>query len=67
MFSIAVKRYHDHGESYKRKHLIEVLAWTLRGVVHYRHDREHGGLEFGYVQADMMLENSVPLSKGNRK
>ena len=34
--SIAVKRHHDRGNSYKGKHLLEVATW-FRGSVHYRH------------------------------
>ena len=32
--SIVVKKHHDHGNSYKGKHLIEVLAYSLRGSAH---------------------------------
>ena len=49
--SIAVRRHHDHGDSYKGNHLIEVVAYSFRGSVHYHHGREHGGM-----QADVVLE-----------
>jgi len=47
--SIAVRRHHDHGNSYKKKHLIEAGLW-FRGLVHRHHGREHGG-----TSADMVL------------
>jgi hypothetical protein len=47
---IAVKRHHDHGNSYKGKHLIGA-GLLLKGLVHYQHGRKHGA-----VQADMVLE-----------
>ena len=53
MFSIAVKRYYDHSNSYKGKYLIGV-AYSFRGVVHYHHGGRHGG-----VQAHMMLEKEL--------
>ena len=48
--SIAVKRYHDHGNSYKEKHLIGAVL-QFRGSVHYHHGGKHGSM-----QADMVLE-----------
>ena len=47
--SIAVKRHHDHGSSYKGKHL-SVVACNFRGLVHYRHGGKHGDM-----QANMAL------------
>ena len=47
---IAVKRHHDHDNSYKGKHLIGA-GLQFRGLVYYHHGRKHGG-----VQADMVLE-----------
>ena len=48
--SIAVKRHHDQGNSYKDN--IELgLAYSFSGSVHY-----HQGGRHGSVQADMMLE-----------
>ena len=46
--SIAVKRHHDHSNSYK-----EFIGAGLqfRGLVHYHHGRKHGG-----TQADVVLE-----------
>ena len=40
--SIAVKRHHDWRNSYKRKHLVWGLAYSLRGLVHYHHGGEPG-------------------------
>jgi hypothetical protein len=34
--SISVKRHHDHGNSYKEKHLIRA-GFQFRGLVHYHH------------------------------
>jgi hypothetical protein len=46
-----VKRYHDHGNSYKGKCLVEV-GLQFRGLVYYScHGGEHGG-----IQAEMVLE-----------
>jgi hypothetical protein len=42
---IAVKRHHNHGNSYKLR-----LAYSFRCLVHY-----HGG-QYGGMQADMVLE-----------
>jgi hypothetical protein len=46
--SIAVKRHHDHSNSYKGRHLI---GSEFRGLVHCHHGRKHGR-----VQADMVLK-----------
>ena len=48
--SIDVKRHHGHSNSYKGKHLIEVVAYSFRGLVPYHHGEDHGGM-----QADMVL------------
>lgn len=40
--SIAVKRYHDHGNSYVGKDLI-VPGLQFRGLVHYRCAENHSG------------------------
>ena len=50
--SIAVKRHHGHGKSYKGKHLIGA-GLQFRGLGHYH----HGGNES--VQADMVLEKRL--------
>ena len=47
---IAVKRHHDHGNSYKGKHLIGA-GLQVRGSVHYYHGRKHGSM-----QTDRALE-----------
>ena len=43
--SSAAKRHHDHGKSYKRKHLIVVAASSFRGLVYYHRGRtwQHAG------------------------
>jgi hypothetical protein len=46
---IAVKRHHDHGNSYKNKHVIG--NYSFRVLVHYHHGGKHGSM-----QADMVLE-----------
>ena len=48
--STAVKRHHDHGNSYKGKHFIGA-GLQFRGLVHYHHGRKHGGM-----QVDIVLE-----------
>ena len=50
--SIAVKRHHDHNNSYKGKHWIGV-GLQFRCLVHYRHGRRHGSLE-----VDIVLERA---------
>ena len=52
MVSIAVKRHHDHCNSYKGKHLTEVVAYSFRVLVHC-HNGVHGG-----VQANRVLATS---------
>jgi hypothetical protein len=47
--SIAVNRYHDHANSYKRT----TFNWgwlTVQRFVHYHHGRKHDS-----IQADMVL------------
>ncbi|CAO2603802.1 hypothetical protein LEMLEM_LOCUS11797 [Lemmus lemmus] len=39
--SIAVKRHHEHGNSYNRKHLIKMAAHNFRGFVCH-HLGRHG-------------------------
>ena len=48
--SIAVKRHHDHSNSYKGKHLTGA-GLQFRDLVNYHHGRKHSG-----VQADVVLE-----------
>ena len=38
MVSIAVKRHHDHGKSYKGWHLTDVAASNFRSLIHYHHE-----------------------------
>jgi hypothetical protein len=50
-----MKRYHDHGNSYKGKH----LNWDwLRDLVHYHHVKKHDSR-----QADMVLEKELKSSR----
>ena len=51
--SIAVKRPHDHSNSYKKNVHLGFLAYSIRGSVHYHHRGEHSA-----VQADMVLATS---------
>jgi hypothetical protein len=53
--SIAVKRFLDHDNSNKRKHLIGRLDYNYRGLVYY-----HGG-EHGRIPADRHWSNSLEL------
>jgi hypothetical protein len=41
--STAVKRYDDHGNSYKGNYLIGANLW-VKGLDHYHQGREHGGM-----------------------
>ena len=50
---IAVKRYHDHGNSYKERHLIGADL-QIRGLVHYYHGGKQGGM-----QVDTVLEKEL--------
>jgi hypothetical protein len=47
---VAVKRHHDHSNSYKSKNLLG-LAYRFRGLVHYQQQQKHGS-----TQADMVLD-----------
>jgi hypothetical protein len=49
---MAVKRYHDHGNSYKEKHLIGDGLQFQR--FSYHHGKKHGK-----VQADLVLEKEL--------
>lgn len=51
--SIAISRYHDYGNSYKRKHLLG-LADSFIGLVHSHHCSVHAG-----IQAAMVLEKKL--------
>lgn len=43
--SIAIKRHHDHGNTYKEKTFSwGWLTYSFRGSVHYHHVRKHGDL-----------------------
>jgi hypothetical protein len=41
MVSVAVKRYHDHNNSYIGKHLVGA-GLEFRGLVHFHHGCKHG-------------------------
>jgi hypothetical protein len=49
--SIAEKRHHDQGNSYKG-HLIGV-AYSFRGQVHYHNGRKHGSIRPVMVQEEL--------------
>ena len=48
-----MKRYHDHGNSYKKILSLE-LAYRARGLVHYYFGRKLGGM-----QAVMLLDKKL--------
>ena len=53
--SIGVKRHHDQANCYKEN--IELgLAYNFRGLVHYLHGRNYGGM-----QAKMVLEKELKV------
>ena len=49
-----MKRYHNHGNSYKAKHLIGAGLHSVRSLVPYHHDRKNGRM-----QEDMVLEKEL--------
>lgn len=55
-----MKRHYDQDSFYRRKHLR--LAFHFKGLVHYPHVREHGGM-----QADMVAESSTSGFAGSVK
>ena len=59
--SITVKRYHDKGHSYKRKHLIGA-GLQFGGSVHFHHGGKHDGM-----QADMVLEKELRVQHLDRQ
>lgn len=56
--SSTVRRYHDQGNCYKRKHLIGGIAYHFRGLVHYHYDGEHGSM-----QVRTMVENYIIIHR----
>ena len=56
---ISVKRHHDHGNSYKGKHLTGA-GLEFRGLVHDHHVRKHNSM-----QADMGLEKELGVLHPN--
>ena len=66
--SISVKRYHDHSNSYKRKHFIMEASLQFRGLVHYCPGRKQGsrrdngagaGAESSYILIQRRQEVNV--------
>ena len=59
---IAVKRHYDHRKSYKE--MFDCGGLLFRGLEHYHHSGEHGG-----VQADVVLEKDLRVLHlaGNRR
>lgn len=53
--SIAVRRHHDQGRTYERKHLVGGLAGSSRDLVHYHDGREHGGMEHGGEEVESYI------------
>lgn len=62
---IAVKRHHDHGNSYNGKRLTEAHSQS-RGLVRYCHGRKQGCMK-GRHSAEEVGETSTSCSAGNRK
>ena len=58
--SISVKRRYDHGNSYKRQHLIKA-GLQFWGFLHWDHGRKHDG-----TQADVVLERKLRVLHLNR-
>ena len=53
--SLPIKRLHDHGNFYERKHASVGLLISFRALVHYHHGRKNGGKH----NAGAVAENSV--------
>jgi hypothetical protein len=51
MVSVAMKQYHDQGNSYKGQHL-PGLAYSFRGLIRYHQGRKHVN-----IQASMVLRS----------
>ena len=49
-----MKRHNDHGNSYKRTHLTEVVASSFRGLVYWYHGGEHGSVEGDMVPEELL-------------
>lgn len=60
--SMAMNRHHYHSNSYKKCSDIGWLTYSVKGSVHYYHERGHGSM---YV--DVVLELSVLYFAGNKK
>lgn len=63
--SMAVKRHHDQGNSYRIKCLISKLTWIFRVLVPGHHGREHGSRhDPGAAYTLKYTESFVPCSTG---
>ena len=61
LWSVVVRRHHDHDKSYQRKQLLR-LGYRFRGLVHY----QHGGQSGRHVAGEV-AESSTSRSAGSRK
>jgi hypothetical protein len=55
---VAVKRHHDHGNSYK-DNISLGQAYRFRGSVHCHHDGKHGSVQAGMVQEELRVLHLV--------
>jgi hypothetical protein len=56
---IAVKRYHNHGNSYNRNY----FYWGLLGSVHGHHSGKHGGMQAETAELKVLHLDSQPAGK----
>lgn len=65
--SIAVRRHHGQGSSYKRTHLTNGLAYSFRGPVHYGHGKEHGAVYETFMSRSVGREGGRGRGRGREE
>lgn len=65
--SVALKRHHDHSNSYKEKHVIRAIL-QFGGLVFYSHKGKHSSMQADIVWVGgKVVESSTSRSGGSRK
>ena len=59
---IAVKRNHDHSNSYKENIELRELTYSFRGSVHYHHDGKHGRAQASLVLVTSQIAGQQEVS-----
>jgi hypothetical protein len=65
-----VKRHHDQGNSYRRKHLIvdvSGLAYSFRDLFHYYHEGMHGGMPSAVTVAEGYILRHRESGEGSKR